>query len=50
LATDAVVLLVTPPGGSRGTGDRIVLVALDAGRAAVVAAGSLRSALTVTLR
>lgn len=47
LASDAVVVLVSGVGSERGEQERVVLVALDARRAAVVAAASLRSALTV---
>ncbi|UGT38996.1 SAF domain-containing protein [Nocardia yamanashiensis] len=47
LASDAVVVLVSGVGSERGEPERVVLVALDARRAAVVAAASLRSALTV---
>ncbi|MGW0005809.1 SAF domain-containing protein [Nocardia grenadensis] len=49
LAVDAAVVLVSGPpadSGNRRT-ERVVLVALDARRAAVVAAASLNSALTV---
>ncbi|MGW5227746.1 SAF domain-containing protein [Nocardia niigatensis] len=47
LAADATVVLVSGTENSRGRTDRIVLVALDARRAAAVAAASLRTALTV---
>ncbi|WP_378734074.1 SAF domain-containing protein [Nocardia brasiliensis] len=47
LATDAAVVLVSSPGDGRGTKERVVLVAMDAEHAAVVAAASLHTALTV---
>ncbi|MTE15537.1 SAF domain-containing protein [Nocardia aurantiaca] len=47
LAADAAVVLVSGAENQRGRGDRVVLVALDSPRAAVVAAASLRTALTV---
>lgn len=51
LAPSAIVILVTlASGGSRGTSERIVLLALPAQQAALVAAASLSSALTVVLR
>ncbi|WP_067816482.1 SAF domain-containing protein [Nocardia inohanensis] len=49
LAADAAVVLVSGADSGRGKDERVVLVALDAKRAAVVAAASLRSALTVVL-
>ncbi|MBL1075408.1 flagella basal body P-ring formation protein FlgA [Nocardia sp. 2] len=47
LATDAAVVLISAPKSERGQGERVVLVALDARRAAIVAAASLHTALTV---
>ncbi|WP_280268229.1 SAF domain-containing protein [Nocardia wallacei] len=47
LAVDAAVVLIAGAGKPRGTEERTVLVALDAARAAAVAAASLRTALTV---
>ncbi|WP_067710453.1 SAF domain-containing protein [Nocardia yamanashiensis] len=47
LASDAAVVLVSGVGSAGRDQERVVLVALDARRAAVVAAASLRSALTV---
>ncbi|MGW5386052.1 SAF domain-containing protein [Nocardia sp. NPDC003963] len=50
LAVDAAVVLVSGPPPESGTNrrtERVVLVAMDAHRAAVVAAASLNSALTV---
>ncbi|WP_460700092.1 SAF domain-containing protein [Nocardia thraciensis] len=47
LAVDAAVVLIAGTGKTRGPEDRIVLVALDATRAAAVAAASLHTALTV---
>lgn len=47
LATDAAVVLVSSPAERGVTTDRVVLVAMDAEHATVVAAASLRSALTV---
>ncbi|WP_328388373.1 SAF domain-containing protein [Nocardia sp. NBC_00416] len=50
LAVDAAVVLVSGPPAEAGTGrhpERVVLVAMDARRAAAVAAASLNSALTV---
>lgn len=47
LASDAAVVLVSGSGADRGKSERVVLVALDARRAATVAAASLRTALTV---
>ncbi|RDI66675.1 SAF domain-containing protein [Nocardia pseudobrasiliensis] len=51
LAADAVVVLVTTPERRSGPGgERVVLVALDAAHALTVAAGSLRTELTVVFR
>ncbi|WP_431964989.1 SAF domain-containing protein [Nocardia sp. bgisy134] len=47
LASDAAVVLVSQPGERRDATDRVVLVAMDSERAAVVAAASLHTALTV---
>ncbi|MFI6868299.1 SAF domain-containing protein [Nocardia sp. NPDC050406] len=47
LATDAAVVLVSGGDGARDSGERVVLVALDASHATAVAAASLRTALTV---
>ncbi|MCP2316527.1 Flp pilus assembly protein CpaB [Nocardia amikacinitolerans] len=47
LAGDAAVVMVSEPGERRGAADRVVLVAMDAEHAAVVAAASLHTALTV---
>ncbi|NNH70147.1 flagellar biosynthesis protein FlgA [Nocardia uniformis] len=47
LAADAAVVLVSGGDSERGSGERVVLVALDARPATVVAAASLRTALTV---
>ncbi|WP_306357606.1 MULTISPECIES: RcpC/CpaB family pilus assembly protein [unclassified Nocardia] len=47
LATDAAVVLVSGGDGPRESGERVVLVALDARHATAVAAASLRTALTV---
>ncbi|RBO92916.1 SAF domain-containing protein [Nocardia puris] len=47
LAVDAAVVLVAAPGERSGGGERVVLVAMDAAHAAMVAAASLHTALTV---
>ncbi|MBF6172648.1 SAF domain-containing protein [Nocardia blacklockiae] len=47
LATEAVVVLVAGAGKTRGSDERIVLVALDPAHATAVAAASLATALTV---
>lgn len=49
LASDAAVILVSGREGPRDSGERVVLVALDAKHATAVAAASLRTALTVVL-
>ncbi|AYJ48724.1 SAF domain-containing protein [Rhodococcus sp. P1Y] len=50
LASDAVVVLVSSDGDRQRSQDRVVLVAMSAQDATTVAAASLVSALTVTLR
>ena len=47
LATDAVVVLVSPAEGGHGSKDRVVMLALPADGAAAIAAASLNSALAV---
>ncbi|MCM6775176.1 SAF domain-containing protein [Nocardia sp. CDC159] len=51
LAADAVVVLISAPEGRRGpSGERVVLLALDSAHALDLAAGSLRTELTVLFR
>jgi hypothetical protein len=50
VATDAVVVLVSPEAGGLGGGtDRVVLVALPVAAATAVAAATLGEAVTLTL-
>jgi hypothetical protein len=50
VATDAVVVLISPDaGGLGGAGDRVVLVALPAAAATAVAAASLAHTITLTV-
>ncbi|MDV7243929.1 MULTISPECIES: SAF domain-containing protein [Rhodococcus] len=50
LASDAVVVLVTPSGNGRDQRDRVVMLALPATEATTVAAASLTNAITVTFQ
>jgi Flp pilus assembly protein CpaB len=50
LASDAVVVLVTPTGNGRDQRDRVVMLALPATEATTVAAASLTNAITVTFQ
>ncbi|MCQ4118233.1 SAF domain-containing protein [Rhodococcus tibetensis] len=50
LASDAVVVLVTPSANGRDQRDRVVMLALPATEATTVAAASLTSAITVTFQ